>query len=241
MILTDNWFILNYKNSPESIKKYLKPLPDMKKIALCGSSGCGKTTLAKALSPIVGIPYTPMSQKGIFSSETIEKFREQTNNNYFTEISHQMIIYLSHRFPNFGINFQFELLKERTLRILENETFITDRSPVDNLVYFLLQCGPYASNQQVNAFIRKAQKSIENVDAIILLHQNPEKGYVIEDDGSRIINNEYQKMVDSVFEYVIKNHFKVYPQSNSKPYIMEIKEWDITKRIEILKGYILNS
>jgi len=229
MVMTDNTLVLMYRHSP--MRHKFKPI-DMKKIAFCGSSGCGKTTLAKYVSELVGIPFIPMSQKGNLSKEDVDRFKEKTNNNYHEEISHEMLIYLTNRFPNFGIDFQFTLLKLRRKWIEENPEFITDRSPVDNMVYFLSQCSNYADTKVTAQFINIATKAFSKLDAVVLLNPLPK----LENDGTRIVNPYYQEFIHNTFEMVLTKYCTA-----KGPFIFEIKESDINIRLAKMKELLINS
>lgn len=198
----------------------------MKKIALCGASGSGKSTLARWISEEFKIPYMENSAGLILPPEVQDRFVKEYG---WTKSGHRDVIRLGNIKPEFGIEFQQELLKVRANFIKNTPAFIFDRSPVDNLTYFLLQCGHLADQFTTAEHVQNCIAAAKPIEAIIFLHTN-NLGEV-EDNGSRVSNWFYQKAVTSVFAYVVKAYFHDIP-------LLEITTWDFENRKRLVKNFM---
>lgn len=199
------------------------------RIALCGASGSGKSTLARWMSDKYRIPYMENSAGLILPPEVQERF---VNIYGWTKSGHSDVIRLGNINPNFAIEFQQELLKVRSRFIWDTEEFIFDRSPVDNLAYFLLQCGHLAPPAVTHDHIIQCLGAITPIDVVIFLHTSTEPGNV-ENNGSRVANWDYQKMVTSVFKHVLEFYM---------PHIkrIELPMWDYETRQRIVSNFMEN-
>ncbi len=199
------------------------------KIALCGASGSGKSTLARWMSKEWGIPYIENSAGLILPEEVQERLVRMYG---WTKSGHRDVIRLGNINPGFGIDFQTELLKVRTKFINETPEFIFDRSPVDNLAYFLLQCGHLTDHQRTFQHISNCVMAASRLDGVIFLHTstNTEE---IEDNGSRVDNWYYQKMVTSVFKHVLETYMSHIPT-------LEITMWDYATRQRLITNFMEN-
>ena len=165
------------------------------KIFLSGPSGVGKTTMANEISKQYGIPFIQGSSRVLWDKYKIK--------------SHQHLIELCNNDLRFAVDFQYELLEVRKELIKANDSFVTDRSPLDNLVYFLLNVSDRVDSNETMNYIHECTKSFpEKYIQIFLgltygmLHQ---KG--IEDDGFRINNIYYQLMVHNIFKGIIEGNW----------------------------------
>lgn len=171
------------------------------RIALCGPSGSGKSTLARFISDHYGLPYTENSA-GLLLPEPDQNYL--IKNFGWTKSGHKDVIRMSHINPQFGWEFQYRLLKARARFIQDNPSFVIDRSPIDNMAYFLLQCSALMDQGQTKAFIDLAVQTLRGLTHIIFI-PTMLTGEV-EDNGSRVSNFFYQQMVTAVFIHVIHNY-----------------------------------
>lgn len=176
--------------------------PKKLRIALCGPSGSGKTTLARKISELTGLHYRENSAGLLLSPEDKEFLVNQFG---WTQSGHKDVIRLSMKNSGFAWEFQHRLLMTRKRFIEENESFIIDRSPVDNLTYFLSQSAIMVSQEKVVQFIKEAREAMKHLDALIFIPTMLTGE--IEDNGSRIPMYEYQRLMTSNFKHVIETYF----------------------------------
>lgn len=158
------------------------------RIFICGPSGTGKSTLAKYIHKEYNIPFITTSTKPLWDKHGL--------------FNHRDLIRYSIINPSMGHKFQIEVLEYRD-KVLQNlSSLVTDRSPIDNIVYYLLQVSAVASRSDQEEFYREAGKQlITYCDALIFIPFTPE--IPLEDDGARVVNPQYQSMVSVVFEKVL--------------------------------------
>lgn len=189
-----------------------------KKIFITGTSGIGKTTLAKYLAEKNNIPFIVGSSKVLWEKYGIR--------------NHQRLLELGIIEPQTGLAFQYDLLDIRNKAVEGLDSFVTDRSVVDNLVYFMFQNAPYLSEKDTRDYIRACKVSLggifdwdyENLK-LIYLSRNffPfDKMAKIEDDGARIDNPYYQDMMDTIFQSIFD---KKYLESDR----LKFNEWNYIK------------
>jgi energy-coupling factor transporter ATP-binding protein EcfA2 len=196
------------------------------KIALTGPSGSGKTTLAKHISEVMGYPFISTSAGDILTIEDKSILKEK----YLYEgKGHENVISLSSRIPSFGLDFQNMVANARGSIILNNDGFIIDRSPIDNLVYFMLQCSHNQSPKVFEIFREYCRKIIKELDIIIWVRTCSDS---VEDNKSRIPNIHFQRMVDSLFKYAIEEHFFLELKDfNPEFYVIDTWDWEYRKNI----------
>ena len=185
------------------------------KIFLSGVSGIGKTTLCNLISKNTGLPFLEGSSKVLWRDFNIS--------------SHKEIIDKSLSDPAFGLEFQYALLDYREKMIKENDSFITDRTPLDNIVYTIIQLGPSISSDETLKYIQRAKevyKSVEEEYQHIHLGLNNDMlgEMLIENDGMRIPNFYYQLMVESVFRTCLDSNWLDIRN------ISKIYSWDMDRR-----------
>ena len=172
------------------------------KVAMMGHSGSGKTTQCLLLNNRMGLAFTANSAGLIIPAVVQQKLHNKYG---WSQSGHADVIRLSNINPGFGLDFQDAVLEARTNFIMDNDDFIIDRSPVDNVTYFLLQASHLQSERSCQKFIETAQYAYRKLTHVVLL-SNPSGE--IEDNGSRVANSVYQGMVASVFNYVFEKYFK---------------------------------
>lgn len=187
------------------------------KIYLSGPSGTGKTTLAVELAKRLHLPYITTSGSVLWKKYGITK--------------HSDILKLSQEKPSVGFQYQFDLLKHRydTLSTYV-DGFVTDRSPVDNIAYYLIQNSAFLSNCTTTDYIKFAagtmnDLSTEKGDSMIIMVGIPKSvDFKIEDNKHRILNIYFQELVELVMRNTMDKYF--YDFSN-----MFINYWDFETRV----------
>lgn len=185
------------------------------KIFLSGVSGIGKTTLCNLISKNTGLPFIEGSSKVLWRDFNIG--------------SHKELIDRSIKDPKFGLDFQYALLDYREKLIKENPSFITDRSPLDNIVYTIIQLGPSISSDETLAYIQRAKSIYKNIEEeyqhIHLGLNNDMLGEIlVENDGMRIPNFYYQLMVEGVFKTCLESNWLGIRN------LSKIYSWDMDRR-----------
>jgi len=201
-------------------------------IAICGASGSGKTTLAKWLAKNLEIGFFEQSA-GLIIPEATQNYLQDEYG--WKKAGHKEVIQLSNANPQFGLEFQIEILRARTgilkkLSEIKEHNCIIDRSPVDNLSYFLLQCSHNQNEEDCQRFIGACQDAMQYIDKIIFV----QTGIPIIDNGSRVPNIVYQQLVDNTFSFVIKEYFTVMFNVQG----LTITGTDLAKRCELASKFI---
>lgn len=152
------------------------------KIALSGSQGAGKTTLAYALSNKHNIPLSKSNTREIMSIFGFE--------------NHKQIMKAAVNTPEVGIEFQKTLASEKLKEFNESEKgFISDRSLIDIFTYYSLHNSAFA-NEKVNEQMKNMlMESFHSVDLTVFLSPRLSK---IEDNQIRVNSSVYYETVSSV-------------------------------------------
>lgn len=191
-------------------------------IFLTGTSGIGKTTLAQYISQRYRIPFINGS-----SSVLWEKYNLK---------SHNEVLQMGVNDPQMGLQFQIDLLNLREKMIQESpsEGFVTDRSVVDNLVYFMFQNAPYLSDHDIHRYIHRCINSFDRIVGtgkykLIYLTRDfyeNDKMPKIEDDSKRITSEYYQNMMSALFDHVIDKNMLEFKHTPERYLKMRSYNWD---------------
>jgi deoxyadenosine/deoxycytidine kinase len=154
------------------------------RIALAGPSGTGKSTLAKWISEEYKIPFITTSTKPLWDKHKIK--------------SHLMLLERASHDPVWGLQFQHEVLEFRENALKGHVNFVTDRSPVDNLSYFLLQNTHSLPENDTTRYIHYCEKALSKFNYLFVLPFTKE--IPLEDDGKRINNRYYQMLSNQAFD-----------------------------------------
>ena len=206
----------------------------MSKIAFTGASGSGKTTLVKFVAKEFNIEHFSGSSGDL----KIDSDRKYLFDKYGFKGNegHLNVIQESHKNPDFGYELQCIIQERRAELIRDVDNFITDRSPLDNWVYFLLQSAPYQNDKVIHEFLRKCINAMANLDIVIYIPSL----IPIEDNGSRVPVLHYQKAVDAIFEkYWVE--FKVELEvMGAKTVMSKIASMDLEIRKKLVGRLIKN-
>ena len=191
----------------------MKPI----RIALCGASGVGKSTLSERLSHELNVPFVSSSAKKLWNKHNIS--------------SHKELIDKTLSDPQWGYDFQVELLDMRAEQFFTQRSFITDRSPIDNIAYMLMQVSHGIPEILVHNYIYKASQLLSECDIIYLSWGEHIK---LEDDGMRLNNKEYQAYTDGVMRYVLSHPLVTV----IKPSVLELDFWSLDARVLASKSFV---
>lgn len=145
----------------------------MHKIAIIGSQSTGKTTIGNQLSKKLNIPLiTELARKW-----DIEKATQ-------TELIH----------------IQKELLKLQIQEENHNGQFISDRSTIDNLAYWIHNVSPIVDKEENRLYVKTALDNVKNYSTIFLL--TPE--FYPVDDGFRNTDVIYQMRIDAIIQTILR-------------------------------------
>lgn len=187
-----------------------------KRIFISGPSGSGKTTLAKYIAARYQIPFIEGSTKPLWASHGIE--------------NHIQLIMRTCEDVKWGLKFQDEVLEYRREKLECVNEFVTDRSPLDNLVYFMLQCAHYVDDSYIEEYREKCMSNYGNDSFVqLVLDCAPN----IEDDGFRVNNKHYQMMTEAIFKNLLDKNY-LYLNDNPHAILRKIEVWDWESRIDIV-------
>lgn len=213
------------------------------KIAFTGSSGSGKTTLVKFVEQELGLKHISGSAGDIKTESdraVLASLLGEEENGHLSVIKNSVLK------PIYGINNQYILQYRRANIIRHNINFVTDRSPLDNLTYFINQVGflPEVTDAIVEEFANKCYEALKGLTHLIYI--KAVQPIEVENNGSRIANKWYQKSVDAQFEYWLFNYFlpkREYETFGGAielpfPKILIIDFWDLNQRKENLLNFL---
>lgn len=196
----------------------------MAKVFILGPAGIGKTTLSEFISKRYRIPFIQGSSKVLWEKYQVNSHKELLN------------------LPlEKAIEFQYELLETRVRDTYEVENYVSDRSVIDNAVYFLLQNSHQLPQNEVEAYINTCSIHLDDflsdptVKFIYL--SAPKKGYPLEDDGMRINHLYYQDwVVGSMFDRIIMDKLltKKFDYNN----FLCIDVWDWESRVKMVETFL---
>lgn len=203
------------------------------KIAFSGASGSGKTTLVEyVVNKYPGLKHISGSAGDV---------KKEVDKLYIDELydypggSHVGVIKFSALNPEYGIQNQRILQVRRAEIIMQNENFVTDRSPADNLTYFVNQVGfhPMVTDEMTQLHANECQAAWDELTHVIYVKSV--QPIEVERNGNRVANKWYQKAIDAQFElwinYLTKN-------SIDGPKVLIIDYWDLQKRKEAVDNFI---
>lgn len=183
------------------------------RIALAGPSGVGKTTLAKIISKEFDLPFISGSTKHLWEYHGIKNHRDLFSRSALD--------------PAWGNMYQFEALGFRRNIVANNHRFVTDRSPLDNLSYYLSETVAYVSELETKEYIGRCADVMSQFDLIIQIPFTDET--VLENDGNRIVNRYYQRASNGMFSVAAQLMAEVLPPKGSLR-VITLTEWDLQKR-----------
>lgn len=107
-----------------------------------------------------------------------------------------------------------------------------DRSPVDNVVYFLLQVSHNATPELCEEVILAARESYKALTHFVRIRVTNQDS--VETNGSRVDNIYYQQMVSSVFDGVFDRYFSGITSTK----VLVLDTWDLPERKNKLREFL---
>jgi len=193
-----------------------------KRIFITGASGTGKSTIAKHMSELYRLEYISTSAKRVWPEFGFKNHKEA---HIISSVSQYV-----------GVRYQTAVLNNRADLLHGKKNWVTDRSPIDNIVYSLISIGHSLSTIESGKFIDYAMSILMKGTGLIYLKWNEDipiesEGYI---DGMRINNRYYQKMIDSVISgFINRINFEVYGVK-----LLTLPDWDIDKRVKLIDEWL---
>jgi len=205
------------------------------KICFTGPSGTGKTTLCQYLQS-KGLNWQSTSAWDVMNNVEKNILKERYN---YTQGGHKNVIQMGHANPEFAIAFQATVKKARARQLIRASGILSDsvvkpglvldRSPIDNIVYMLMQSAMYMAERDIDQFIAESLAVLNQYVDILIFIPVTEDQANVEDNNSRINNLHYQQYVSSVFQYVLEKY-----GSHIKIPVYKLDTWDLGERKEFL-------
>lgn len=171
-----------------------------------GPSGVGKSTIANYLAKELDLPVVNVSYMKHFGAETTTQSGMMT---YIARLTKEDMVSREYQFLTRRANIFKEASREH------NNKFISDRSYLDNLAFFILKTCHKVPNCEIENFkdvVRRAMFSQNNYSLVA------DPGYIIyvpygetqikngwefEDNKSRITNKYFQAMVGGIMDTIL--------------------------------------
>lgn len=204
------------------------------KIAFTGTSGAGKTTLARLTAEKFSLPFISGSASSLKSADDEAILAAELG---FPGGGHAAAIRYSALNPEFGWQNMRLQLERRCQAIKPPGRFVTDRSPLDNVVYTVSQCGfsPMVTEAMLAEVFETALEAWIHLDVVIYIQQdNPNP---IPKSHVRVTNRYYQRCLDAQFGYWLDKFFQV-RQGPAGPKIVKIDFWDLDQRLRAVDAAI---
>lgn len=144
------------------------------RIGITGAQGTGKTTLASALSKVLEIPL--IKEQARFVAKRLKI-------NRMSELKYD---------PELAATFQLECLHSQLRAENLYSCFVSDRTTIDNAVYWLKWHSHRHESWKNNQYYQMALSNVLNYDLVIYVP--PE--IHLQDDGFRSVNSFYQAEID---------------------------------------------
>lgn len=150
------------------------------KIALCGCPGTGRINIAMELSLLLDIPL--VSSKDMIKS-ILMRDGYQHSSNSFVEL------FLADK------KRELELINHKIYEESLHESFVTDRSTLENFAYALLRVESY-TQEDINALQELCKNNMNKYSTVVYFPRVSE----IEENGLRTVNVFFQQKIDYIIQ-----------------------------------------
>lgn len=152
------------------------------KIGFCGASGTGKTTLARAVSAEFGLDMNPVGSRSVADEMGFDSPYDVDKAGARRE-------------------FQLKLQLDKIEWEREHDSFVTDRTTIDDMCYSLLHDHRIVDKE----FMRRAQRHVSNYDVIFY---TPVKAFCnLAGDPARLHDMSYQIAFDFMARGVLDDWY----------------------------------
>ena len=151
---------------------------------LAGPSGIGKTTIAKVIGNMTGIEFVSGSV-----SDLLPETKDMSHESMLNRSSEQLY------------SEDYKILNIRNQLFRNKEEFVSDRSYIDSIAYFLYKQADQIPQCEVEQFILLACRLlVQQCDLLIVLELVPEDAHnwLTENNAKRITNNYFQILISSL-------------------------------------------
>jgi len=191
-------------------------LNNKKRIFICGPSGVGKTTLAKELSKTMGIPFIESSASSVWP-----QFGFTSHSDALSKIAGN---------PELGFDYQMAILDNRLETLKDLPEFITDRTPFDTMVYFMLQNSSFTDPIKCEVYKQRCKDLTILSNTLIFIPFGDH--IILEDNGKRINSRMFQETTSAIFTYILReDYLGVFKKEEGNYNVFVLHYWDFAQRM----------
>lgn len=154
------------------------------RIGICGAESTGKTTLAKALADKLELPLITEQARGVAKRLGIDDL----NKDYPKRLWDR---------------FQWECLKTQMAIEQRHESFVSDRTVLDNLAYWLVDHADPHNCYETLQYWGYAERHIRVRPYDMIVFVRPEDDIALENDGFRHTNPAHRWLIDRVLSSLV--------------------------------------
>ena len=165
----------------------------MARINLTGCSGIGKTTVAKALSEALNIPFVSGSYSDLVPVTRSMPHSEMIQQDAKTVFEQDV-----------------QVLNARKKLFDQHKDLVSDRSYIDSAAYMIQKLSHRLPTCEVEDFIEKCRVlTLVQCENIIYLPYTPKHftEWNIEDNGKRVLNKFYQSEITAIIDWLIDEYW----------------------------------
>lgn len=162
------------------------------RIGICGAESTGKTTLAKALADKLELPLITEQARGVAKRLGIDDLNKDYPKGLWDR-------------------FQWECLKTQMAIEQGHESFVSDRTVLDNLAYWLVDHATPSQCYETLQYWGYAERHIRVRPYHMIVFVRPEDDMALENDGFRHTNPAHRWLIDRILCSLIGWVMYTYP------------------------------